>query len=198
MAEPKKLLVHECKTCPMPFEAQRSTAKNCPPCSLLTRIQYARGKKIKRRECADCGTVFAPLHVQDHYRCAGCTPKTDERVVCVMCEKSAQPVDPRVRICLACAKDPKLRTALLTKLLDEKAKRVKKYSDPAAQRHRVLELWDGDSPTPPVPAPPPTEQLKPYLVAKRYYDEAGLHDLIGSSSKSQATKDEARRILASL
>jgi hypothetical protein len=167
---------------------------------VLARIQYARSKSSRTRECDRCGTRFAMLHINDHHRCAGCTPTDDlPTVTCLLCHTDAPGLDDRVPLCLSCAKDKSKRNELLAKLVEGQDRRSAKYADPAVRDAAVLALWHSVTPTSDAaPFEPEPAGERTWTIAKREYTLAELHDLAANVSKSQATREQAKAILAAL
>ncbi len=194
--EPRRILMHECPKCRQPFAAGHPTAKHCPECGFLKRIQYARTKSVSARECRDCALRFAPLHIQDNKRCARCTPDTGTPAQCALCHEDEPLVDPRVPIGIYCAKDPACRRALLDYLVKGQAARATKFADPDAGDAAALALWRGDTPAPqPAPLAPPPERTA--RISGCPYTTAQLHGIVAKNPlKSKRTQELAAAALA--
>jgi hypothetical protein len=200
---PRRIVIHECEKCLQPFSPKHTNAKRCPPCAMLSSITFARTKKVVKRTCADCTAPFAPLHVQDNKRCGRCAAaalEDQDTVLCSLCNHTRPAVDPRVAVCVYCAKDLKKRSELLRRLIEGQQRRVEKYEDPEAGNRAAMSLWVGVpvlSVSQPAAADEEAEPI--YTIAKKPYTEAGLRAMLADpKGKSESTKLEARLVLARL
>jgi hypothetical protein len=100
---------------------------------------------LRLRECQSCAKKFKAMDSYDHTYCGACEilfRPSGVEVDCVLCHETRQAAaHPSVPVCVVCAKDKDQRKTLLEGLAKGLAARKRKYGDPEAQEHEIIELW---------------------------------------------------------